>query len=380
MKHKHLFGILCGALLFLQCFTGVQAASDPLLGEAEQAFKEKRFHAAEDLLTAEIAKNPTNQEAHLLLARTYVQLLDSKAAEREYANCMKCNPFSATGRLAHNESINTAGRTASDKAAPTDDVNTVSRSVDAINREANELKGSYGTASNTMTPAYYNPAASYRGGRGAAASVSGQAFNPYAVPTNMRQSMGIQAGAGYQPAMNYRPPMPQASMGYQPPMPQASMGYQPNMGSPMGMGPGMGLQPGMQPGMGSQAVSMPPSYPTRNSRYGRQTSFANMSASYDPNQQSWSYRSSDYQVQQSRRQQAEAQSSAYTQDSANNLERLMAEKQNTGASNPKLRALGTNLFVRYYGSHDQDGSTAGAPPADPVQELKAKELKFSDMK
>jgi hypothetical protein len=90
------------------------------------------------------------------------------------------------------------------------------------------------------------------------------------------------------------------------------------------------------------------------------------------------YAASDYQVQKMHKQQEDAQHAQYTQDSANNLQRLMSEKQNPNS--PKLRALGTNLFVRYYGSHDQDGSTASAPGADPVIEMKAKQMKLGDTK
>jgi hypothetical protein len=88
---------------------------------------------------------------------------------------------------------------------------------------------------------------------------------------------------------------------------------------------------------------------------------------------------SDYQTQQLRRQEASVQTAQYAQDTANNLQRLMADKSNN-SSTPKLRALGTNLFVRYYGSHDQDGSTASVAPPDPLQELKAKQWKLSEMK
>jgi hypothetical protein len=365
MKQNLLFGLLSISLICLQWFAPAIAATDPLLTEAEQAFVAKRFHAAEDLLTAEIAKNPANQEAHLLLARTYVQLLDNKAAEREYTDCMKCNPFSPAGRLAHQESINIAGRTASDKASPTDDVKTVSKSVDAINHEANELKGMYGTASNTMTPNYATSGGAYPSYN--ASRYAGRM--PAGMPQNTAQA-GINGMYG-QPGAPYTIPIG---------------GAQPYAAQPYGSQPyGAAAGGAYNPAMAQPGAPMMPNYFTQpqmplSSRNGRGRSFANVSSSFNPNQQSWSSQSSDYQVQQLRRQQADVQSAQSAQESANNLERLMAEKPNSGSGTPKLRALGTNLFVRYYGSHDQDGSTASTPPADPVQELKAKELKFSDMK
>ena len=432
------------------------ASTDPHLVEAEQAFAAKRFHAAEDLLNAELAKNPMDQQAHLMLARTYVQLLDNKAAEHEYTNCIKCNPFTAIGRLAHQETINIGGRSAADKARPSDDVGTVSKSVDAINREANDLKSGYGTASNTMTPTYSNPQAGY---------------NPYGVP-------GMPGGYG-QPGMPSAYGMPGMQGAYgQPGMPGAyGQPGMPNVYGQAGM-QGAYRQPGMpgaygQPGMsgtsgslgvsvyggqsnaaltslqsqvaaqraqiaalratqlstlnrapaapysisptsalnsalGSSAVAppmpspmtgaMPPSMmpympapsmgtpnftqtytPTANLRTSRGNAFsaAQAAASTTPTG-SWSYTTSDAQVSAMRKQQEDVQHAQYAQDSANNLQRLMSEKQN--ANQPKLRALGTNLFVRYYGSHDQDGSTASAPAADPVVEMKANQWKLGDMK
>ena len=311
----------------------------------------------------------------MLLARTYLQLLDNKAAELEYSNCMKCNPFSAVGHMAHQESINIAGRSAAEKACPTDDLNTVSKSVDAINREANELKGSYGTASNTNTPTYAN---SYPGGAypgytaGSNASRSSATFSN-GMPLNSTQpSANGTYGKPGMSAMYGRPGGPPGYAGQPSPAGQPGVPYGfPTSGvyNPTAMTPGT-------MGMPNHFNQTPPL--STNLRVGRGRSFSNMASFYDPTQQSWSYYSSDYQVQQMRRQQANVQAAQYAQDSANNLERLMAEKQN--GSTPKLRALGTNLFVHYYGSHDQDGSTASIPPADPMPELKAKPLKLSDMK
>jgi hypothetical protein len=448
------------------------ASADSHLVEAEQAFAAKRFHAAEDLLNSLLAKNPMDQQAHLLLARTYVQLLDNKAAEHEYANCIKCNPFSSIGRMAHQETINIGGRSAADKARPSDDVGTVSKSVDVINREANDLKGGYGTASNTMTPTYSNPQAGLY-------NPYGQAGMPAAYG---QQGMPTAYGQPGMPGAYGLPGMPNAYG--QPGMPSAY--GQPGMSSAYGQ-PGMSGaygQPGMsgaygQPGMpgaygqtmssasgqgvsvyaqsstsltaaqssvaaqraqlaalratrlstlnrpsaapysisptsalntalGASALappmpsSMPPTLspsmapymptpsvgtPTFNQTYtpstnlrtsrGRTFSTAQAAVSTTPTG-TWSYTTSDAQVQQMRKMQEDAQHAQYAQDSANNLQRLMSEKQNP--NQPKLRALGTNLFVRYYGSHDQDGSTPSAPAADPVVEMKANQWKLGDMK
>lgn len=57
--------------------------------------------------------------------------------------------------------------------------------------------------------------------------------------------------------------------------------------------------------------------------------------------------------------------------SAANLEALLAEKPRPGGA--KLRALGTQLYVRYYGNEDHEAPT---PPEDPPIELKATELSW----
>jgi hypothetical protein len=479
MKFTILCGLLSFALVGVQFCSPVLAASaDPHLKEAEQAFSQKRFHAAEDLLNAELAKNPMDQEAHLLLARTYVQLLDNKAAEHEYANCIKCNPFSSIGRMAHQETINIGGRSAADKARPSDDVGTVSRSVDAINREANDLKSGYGTASNTMTPTYSNPqnglynpygqagmSGAYGqpgmpGGAYGQAGMSG-AYGQPGMPGGAYGQAGM-SGAYGQPGMPGgaygqagmsgaygQPGMPGGAYGQagmsgaygqpgvssvpgqtglsaygqpsarqtaaqsslaaqraqlvslratrlstlnQPPAAPYSISPNSALNSALGssgMAPPMpssmtaAMPPSMIPSMPAPSVGMPnftqtytPSMNLRTSR-GRAFSAAQAGASTTPTG-TWSYTTSDAQVQQMHKQQEDAQHAQYAQDSANNLQRLMSEKQNS--NQPKLRALGTNLFVRYYGSHDQDGSTASAPAADPVVEMKANQWKLGDMK
>lgn len=61
-------------------------------------------------------------------------------------------------------------------------------------------------------------------------------------------------------------------------------------------------------------------------------------------------------------------------NSAANLEILLAEQPRAGV--PKLRALGTNLYVRYYGTDDHFDPT---PPEDPPIELKATQLKLASL-
>ncbi len=425
MKFTSLYSLLSFILVGVQfCSPVIAASTDSHLTEAEQAFAAKRFHAAEDLLNSVLAKNPMDQQAHLLLARTYVQLLDNKAAEHEYANCIKCNPFSSIGRMAHQETINIGGRSAADKARPSDDVGTVSKSVDVINREANDLKGGYGTASNTMTPTYANPQAGTYNPYGGMPGAYGQPGMPgaYGQP-GMAGAYGQPGmpGAYGQPGMSTAsgrsgvsiyaqartsPSTAQSSVAAQRAQlaalraTQLSTLNQP-AAAPYSISPSSALNtalgfravappssmtampPSMTPYMPTPSMGVPnftqtytPSVNLRTSR-GSTFSTAQAAASTTPTG-TWSYTTSDAQVQQMRKQQEDAQHAQYAQDSANNLQRLMSEKQNP--NQPKLRALGTNLFVRYYGSHDQDGSTPSAPAADPVVEMKANQWKLGDMK
>jgi len=64
---------------------------------------------------------------------------------------------------------------------------------------------------------------------------------------------------------------------------------------------------------------------------------------------------------------------ANAQQSANNLVGLLAE--HGYATNPHLRALGTNLFVRNYATPEDDEQ----PPQDPVVEMHATQVKLSDL-
>jgi hypothetical protein len=82
----------------------------------------------------------------------------------------------------------------------------------------------------------------------------------------------------------------------------------------------------------------------------------------------------DAQVQALRHRSAADQSARELAASAANLEALIAEKKRPGEA--KLRALGTQLYVRYYGTEDHDAPT---PPQDPLIELKATELRLSSL-
>lgn len=81
---------------------------------------------------------------------------------------------------------------------------------------------------------------------------------------------------------------------------------------------------------------------------------------------------SDAQVQGLKYQAAAAKAAYELQNSAANLEILLAEKKRPGEA--KLRALGTDLYVRYYGNDDHEPP---APPQDPPIELHATQLKLS---
>jgi tetratricopeptide (TPR) repeat protein len=86
-----------------------------------------------------------------------------------------------------------------------------------------------------------------------------------------------------------------------------------------------------------------------------------------------SYRQYDDQAQALNYRTAAAKTAALAQSSAGDLLSLLGE---TGhATNPHLRALGTNLYVRNYESAQADE----LPPEDPPLPLHAKALKLSDL-
>jgi len=87
-----------------------------------------------------------------------------------------------------------------------------------------------------------------------------------------------------------------------------------------------------------------------------------------------SYIRSDGQVQANLARAAGTQAQAELQSSANNLQYLLADKKHEGQA--KLRAFGTNLFVRYYGNEDHEPQTA---PPDPLVQLRATQLRLSEL-
>lgn len=69
-----------------------------------------------------------------------------------------------------------------------------------------------------------------------------------------------------------------------------------------------------------------------------------------------------------------AQRALETQKSATNLKVLLADR-NHRPGNARLRALGTNLYVRFYGDPSRDD----VPPEDPVLQLRAKAGSLADI-
>lgn len=98
----------------------------------------------------------------------------------------------------------------------------------------------------------------------------------------------------------------------------------------------------------------------------------------DVSQQYWlqsSYLRTDY-LRQAALARAEAAKRAFeVQKSANNLKMLLADSQaHPGSNGPKLRALGTNLYIRNYGEDREDLEL----PVDPPIEMRAKQMKLAD--
>ncbi|HEY9677964.1 MAG TPA: hypothetical protein V6C76_08135 [Drouetiella sp.] len=87
-----------------------------------------------------------------------------------------------------------------------------------------------------------------------------------------------------------------------------------------------------------------------------------------------SWARSDAAVQALNHQAMATQKAREIANSAANLESLLAEKKVDGEA--KLRALGTNLFVRYYGNSDHEDPL---PSDDPPIELRATEQKLQDL-
>jgi len=87
-----------------------------------------------------------------------------------------------------------------------------------------------------------------------------------------------------------------------------------------------------------------------------------------------SYRQYDDQAQAVNYRTWATRNAVAARESATNLVDLLAE-HDSAATNPHLRALGTNLYVRNYGSD----SLADLPPEDPPIEMHAKAWKLTEM-
>lgn len=329
--------------------SGVTAYSSDSTGSVRQAidaYRAKRFHAAEDLLNDAIALDPTNQQAHLWLGKTLEMLLDPKAAKAEYENCYKINPFTPDGINARKLSMDVAGRVAGEAAAPLDDVKTVTKTTQIINQQANDLKGRWlnwgQNGANWQMQKYQN---TYNAGR------YNNAYNPYGGAGGYNGGYNPYGGAG----------------GY-------NGGYNPN-GSAGGYGGAGG--PGGQGGYGGGYNGFGPNANWGNGNYGYANPFGRNNTVSNMNQIQQSYLRSDTQVQAYRYRTTGTQAAAYAQESANNLETLLAEKARPGEA--KLRALGTNLYIRNYGSKANDGNVLSTPPEDPVEQLRATAKRLADV-
>lgn len=359
---------------------------DPHVEEAIDAYKQQRYHAAEDLLNSYIAGHPSDQSAHLWLARTLVMLLDPKAAQIEFENTIKLNPFTAIGRQARKESMSSAGRTASDAAAPLDTVKSTTVSVNRINSEANELKSRWisdGTAAanGQMQKLSYmygqqpNMAPNMRANRAG-----------YGMP-GMSGGSGLSitangGGYGAPPANTGNFPFSANPGGYSTPATNSSNGT-------TYYSSGGGYAPGnVVSGGGSVARNMPYTVPIGTPGYGGTSNVPGLANPANINQNmptaafsnmsmmQQAYVRNDARIQAMQNQAETTQAATYAQESANNLERLLAEKPTAGKL--KLRALGTDLYTRYYGSKENDGNVVSTPPADPIIEMKATAMRLND--
>ena len=291
--------------------------------EGTKNYDASRFHAAEESFEIAACFKPTEPRVHYCLGRTLAKLGDLDGAHREFKICFRLDPFGQFGSASKSAMLESASAAASAAAAPADKPMMVQRAIATIRYQAHD-------------------AATSRIAQGQATAEGRMRLGTQwvqQIAERVQEELNGYYGGGYY---------------------NGGGGY--NGGGDNGGGyNGGGYNGGGYNGGGYNGGGY---YRGRRGGYYRDPQAMQEVSNWRAI--ATSYARTDTAVQASKARRDGIQRAETLHDCANNLVRLIGDTPEPG--HPKLRAYGTCLYVRYYGSENPDDVP---PPVDPVQELHA---------
>ncbi len=276
----------------------------------------KRYWSAHTDFKQAVHENPNDQQAYYYLGLSCENLKQHDEAKEAYRACYSINPFSDIGQKARKALLDVSDHMEALKHRAIDNPEIVTKTAVTIQRQAEELQGRK-ILDGERTANWKIRQGNFYYNRG---------YNTYQNGSNFT---GYNRFESHYNGFGPDPNLP--GMGY-------DLRY-----------PNGGMPTTFLPQNGSNEVS--------NAQFLDRSHIL-----YDANKQA-------------ARARGEATKSAIgIQDYSNNLIERVGRKTPDGI--PPLRALGTNLYVQYYRTMDEEDELP--PPPDPPLELKAKQMTLSD--
>ncbi len=318
-------------LLLTTCTFPAALAQAQVFQDAKLDFDSRRYHAAADEFSKVIKQNPSNAEAYLWLGRSLAELKDGDGAKTMYEAAFKLDPFGQTGRQARSALMDLETRRAM-LTHPTDGAKITADTVGRINAQANDLRR-----------------LKMRDG-------------------NIGAQQSIYSGNGRVARLGYDQPMTIDNLRD----PNANFDSWRTLQAikeQVRNGTGWDNRLSANPRDFAAGNVLPNNVLPNNFAYrlyrGRDVSNLRLIDS--------SWQRGDSLTQAMGYQSQALKQAVEVQNSANDLQRLLAEPQRESAVH--LRALGTSLYVRNYSPYDADTGVA----ADPPLELKATAKKWTEL-
>ncbi len=289
----------------------------------------KRYHAAAEHLMQALQHNNKDARTYYRLGDVLTKLQDQDGAKEAYEAAFSVDPFGAIGSMAKQQLLSRAKTTAYQATAPQDTPIVVARTVNWLNRQSNDISARYN-----------------------------------------------REGRDWQQWRGYMADIEAAKIRQETQLALANLN-QNTYANNNWRGNALGGNT-----LGANTLGGVYGYHTNARHYGYGGGYGatNAADQYDREEISnlgdirANYVMTDGRVQGNRARQEAAEKAANVQESAANLKDLMLQPTKSGGAH--LRALGTNLYVRYYGD-ETPSYDYPIVPDDPVEELRAQALRLS---